>query len=340
MKSSGNIRPHMLIVRFSAMGDVIMSLFAVSALRKAYPDLKITVATKPKFAGFYAGIPDVEVLVLDKEGSLKSLFRLIRLASRSGIGYVADIHNSLRSRIVRYCFRLKGAKIALFRKDRRERGSIKGRGADIPPFRHNVLKFCDVFARLGFPVPDPERQRVVKPLPEVFGSKTGRWIGYAPFASKAMKIYPEDKARILVKMMSGSFDRVFIFSGPGHELDFAREMEETFPNVTAVFGRTDIAGEIALMSGLDAVVTMDSSSMHLASLVGTPLVSVWGATHPAAGFMGYGYDIGRNCIQTDIPCRPCSIYGEGQCRYDTMRCFDGITPEMIMERVRDVMEES
>ena len=70
----------MLIVRFSAMGDVIMSLFAVSALRKAYPDLKITVATKPKFAGFYAGIPDVEVLVLDKEGSLKSLFRLMLTA--------------------------------------------------------------------------------------------------------------------------------------------------------------------------------------------------------------------------------------------------------------------
>lgn len=328
----------MLIVRFSAMGDVIMSIFAISALRKAYPDLRIIIATKRRFAGFYREIQDAEILTLDEKGSLKSLFALVARASREGVDYVADIHNSLRSRIIRYCMIFRGAKVALFRKNRRKRASIKGKGLDIEPFRHNVLKFCDVFGRLGFPVADPVPCRQRRPVPEVFGRKAGRWIGYAPFASKQMKIYPETKSRTLVDLMSLRYDRVFIFCGPGRELDFAKEMEASHPNVTAVFGRTDIWGELALMSNLNAIVTMDSSSMHLASLTGVPLVSVWGATHPAAGFMGYGYDIGKNCVQTDLPCRPCSIYGEGSCRYGDYRCFSGISPEMIMEKVASIEE--
>ncbi len=336
-QNSGNAGGRrMLIVRFSAMGDVIMSLFAVSALRKTYPDLRITVATKPKFAKFYREIPDIGILELDANGSLKSLFRIISAAAKSGVDYVADIHNSLRSRIIRYCLFFTGARIALFRKNRRKRSSIKGKGLDIVPFRHNVLKFCDVFARLGFPVPVPEQKRQKRPIPEVFGSKSGRWIGYAPFASKSMKIYPRKQSLELIRLMSESYDRVFLFSGPGKELEFVREMELKHANVTGVFGKTDIWGELALMTNIDAMVTMDSSSMHLASLAAVPLVSVWGATHPAAGFMGYGYDIDRNCIQADLPCRPCSIYGEGKCRYDSPRCFETITPEMIMEKVAAV----
>lgn len=327
---------HILIARFSAMGDVIMSLFAVSALRKTYPDLKITVATKKKFARFYQEIPDIGILTLDAEGSLKSLLEIAGKAVHSGVNLVADIHNSLRGKILRLYLGLHGARTASFRKCRRERAAIKGKGRTAVPLRHNVLRFCDVFAALGYPVPEPSQTRMRRPVPEVFGVKSGRWIGYAPFASRQMKIYPDRQSRELVRLMTEEFDRVLIFSGPGREQEFAREMERLYGNVTGVFGRTDIWGELALMSELDAIVTMDSSSMHLASLAGTPLVSVWGATHPAAGFMGYGYDIERNCIQLDLDCRPCSIFGEGKCRYGDYRCLTGITPDAIMRKVRQV----
>lgn len=340
MKPVGSRKDHILIVRFSAMGDVVMSIHAVLQLRNTYPELKITVATKPKFAGFYEKIPDVEVLTLDREGSFKSLLRLVRAAGNSGVNLVADIHNSLRGRIIRFCLAFRGARTAAFRKNRKERASIKGKGLSIQPLRHNVLRFCDVFGRLGYPVPEPVPVRFRMPVPEVFGIRTGRWAGYAPFASKAMKIYPDALSRKLVEALSGSFDRVFIFTGPGREQEFAREMEAGFHNVTGVFGKTDIFGELALMSALDVIVTMDSSSMHLASLAGTPLVSVWGATHPAAGFMGYGYDIGKNCIQLDMACRPCSIYGEGKCRFGDYRCLSGISPEMIMQKVLQVSSSS
>lgn len=67
-------------------------------------------------------------------------------------------------------------------------------------------------------------------------------------------------------------------------------MERCYGNVTALCGRVKLAGEIDLIANLDCVVAMDSLVMHLASLTGTPVVSVWGATHPALGFLGYGTD--------------------------------------------------
>ena len=117
MKPVGSRKDHILIVRFSAMGDVVMSIHAVSQLRNTYPELKITVATKPKFAGFYEKIPDVEVLTLDREGSFKSLLRLVRAAGDSGVNSVADIHNSLRGKIIRFCLAFRGARTAAFRKN-------------------------------------------------------------------------------------------------------------------------------------------------------------------------------------------------------------------------------
>lgn len=336
------MQKHILVVRFSAMGDVAMSVRAVAALRRTYPDVRITVATKQKFAGFYSYVPDIDILTLPADGSFRSLVSLMKEARRSGVGYVADIHNTIRGKLLRMYFRLHGVKTACLDKMRSGRKALKRhKGQDVVHLRHNVLRFCDVFARLGFPVADPvAEKRIVKPVPEVFGKKTGRWAGYAPFASKDLKIYPEGQSRELVRLLSAGFDRLFIFSGPGQEKVFADEMESSFGNVISVFGKTGIWGEIDLMSNLDILVSMDSSAMHMASMTGCPVVSVWGATHPAAGFYAFGSDVERTCVQLDLDCRPCSIYGEGRCKRGDFRCMRGISPEMIMEKVRTNLPES
>lgn len=71
--------------------------------------------------------------------------------------------------------------------------------------------------------------------------------------------------------------------------------------------------ELILMSNLDVMVSMDSANMHLASLTGTPVVSVWGATHPYAGFLGCNQKE-ENAVQVSMPCRPCSIFGNKPCQ--------------------------
>ena len=109
-------------------------------------------------------------------------------------------------------------------------------------------------------------------------------------------------------------------------------MERMYPNVTAVYGKVRLAGEMDLISHLDCVVSMDSLVMHLASLVATPVVSVWGATHPGLGFLGYGCSA-EHAVQADMACRPCSVFGNRPCRYGDFRCIASVAPERIVDEV-------
>lgn len=183
---------------------------------------------------------------------------------------------------------------------------------------------------------DDPKPAVRREHPSPMGEKTGTWIGFAPFSAQQGKTYPEPLARETVRLLAGRYDRVFIHSGGGAEAEFAQEMERLHPNVTALFGRVKMAGEIDLIANLDCVVSMDSLVMHLASLVATPVVSVWGATHPGLGFFGYGCDP-RGIVQADMECRPCSVFGNKPCRYGDYRCLHAVTPAMIVERVEEIV---
>ena len=91
------------------------------------------------------------------------------------------------------------------------------------------------------------------------------------------------------------------------------------------------------MSHLDVMLSMDSSNMHLASLTGTPVVSVWGATHPYAGFMGWG-QTEEYAVQIPLDCRPCSVYGQKPCLRGDYACMRNIAPEAIVEKVEKVLK--
>ena len=92
--------------------------------------------------------------------------------------------------------------------------------------------------------------------------------------------------------------------------------------------------ELILMSNLDVMVSMDSANMHLASLVGTTVVSVWGATHPYAGFMGWNQKE-ENAVQVTLPCRPCSIFGNKPCRRGDYACLRQIEPSDIIQKIEN-----
>ena len=218
---------HILVIRNSAMGDVAMVPHALRALREAYPDVRVTVLTRPLFKPFFAGL-DVDFLEADYAGRHKGVLGLLRLAGearRRGIDAVADMHGVLRSRIVGLLLRLHGMPAARIDKGRIEKWFRLGcTNPAASPLKHTVVRYCDVLRRLGFVFDDP--QPAAKPVrPNPFGEKKGVWIGFAPFSAQAGKTYPEDLAAGLVAGLSARYDRVFIHSGGGGEAAFAERME-------------------------------------------------------------------------------------------------------------------
>ncbi len=319
------------------MGDVAMLPHALRALREAYPELKITVATQAMFKPFFRGldVDFLEVQVKKEHHSAAGIWRLAREARRRGVDAVADVHDVLRSLVFDLSMTLHGIRSARIRKGRIDKQHALQVKGDFPPLKHSVVRYCDTFRRLGFQFEDPTPP--VKPrLENPMGEKKGLWVGFAPFSAHPGKTYPEAQSRRLVELLAARYDRVFIHGGGGNEQLFAEEMERLYPNVTALFGKVRFAGEMEVMSHEDCLVSMDSMAMHMASLVATPVVSVWGATHPNLGFLGWGCSL-DNALQADMDCRPCSVFGAKPCKYGDYRCLTAITPERIVEQIEKVV---
>lgn len=339
--SSRRLPRHILLVRLSALGDVAMLPHAVRALREAYADVRITVLTRPFLRPLFDGL-DVDFLMVDTKGEhrgVKGIWRLSREVKALGVDAIADTHGVLRSRLLCLFAGLRGIRSRKIRKGHVEKWFRMGysrKGA--VALKHTVVRYCDTIRRLGFDFADP--LPVVKPLlPNPMGEKHGVWVGFAPFSAHDGKTYPADMREELTALLSDRYDRVFIHSGGGQEAAFAEQMERLYPNVTALWGKVKLASERDLISHLDCVVSMDSLVMHLAALVATPVVSIWGATHHEFGFLGYGCDT-EGILEEDMPCRPCSVYGNRKCKYGDYRCLRAITPEMVVDKVDALLEKN
>ncbi len=330
---------HILLVRLSAMGDVAMVTHVVRTLRVLYHDLRITILTNERFQPIFNEY-DVEFMPLDLKGRHKGIVGMYRLASDIAaldIDHVADLHDVLRTKFLRTFLRLRRVPIATISKGRLNKWMRMdgGCGSCTQPLRHTVLRYCDVVRQLGYAVVDPSQPTKgdSRPIPLDLQKGDQRWIGVAPFAAHKGKVYPQKYMRRVIEELSSRYDRVFIHGGPGAELDFANEQARDFENVTALFGRITLSEEIDLIWNEDCIVTMDSFAMHVGSMVATPVVSVWGATHPSLGFAGYGCDP-RGVVQYEtLGCRPCSTYGNKECRFGDYHCLNEIDPIEIVEKV-------
>ena len=342
MRKVSNIK-HILIVRLSAMGDVAMLPHALRAFQEVYGSVRITVVTKELFKPFFKdlNVDFFTPLPEELDGGVRGVLHMVRRASKLKVDAVIDVHDVVRTKIFRVGLWLQGVKCSHIKKDRDEKKRyIKSHSiTSLPPLKHAVVRYCDAIRALGFQFEDPIP--AIKPQrPNPMGEKSGVWVGVAPFSAHEGKIYPLDKMAKTIEQLALKYDRVFIHSGGGVELEFAQKMESQYSNITALFGRIKLAEEIDLISHLDCVVTMDSLVMHLASLMATPAVSVWGATHPSLGFLGYGGDISGVVQQNDLECRPCSTYGNLECEFGDYRCMNKIDSQRVIDRVDSVILRS
>lgn len=339
---------NILVIRFSAFGDVAMTLPALYSVAKAYPNYTFYMLTSKNFEGLFANqLPNIKVIGVDLK-LYKGVGGLLQLATEIGKSYkidaVADLHGVLRSQFIRSYFFLRGKKVKSIDKDRAKKKAIVKHKAPLTQLKHSIDRYRDVFSELGlnsemcFTSYFESKIRNVAELNNLSFDVSKSNIGIAPFAMHAEKMYPVDKMEEVLKAIAAeSNTHIYLFGGGKKEKEKFEEWEAKYSNVTSVIGKLTLEKELLLISYLSVLVSMDSANMHLASLVNTPVVSVWGATHPYLGFYGYNQPPNNAVQLNDLDCRPCSVFGNVPCWRGDHACMNRISPQTIVEKINRVL---
>ena len=342
-KNSGK-EMHILVIRFSAMGDVAMMVPVLSVLTKTYPELTITVLTRHFFAPLFSHLPNVRIYEADLEGVHSGVLGLGTLATElrdEEIDAVADLHDVIRTNVLRSLFYFYGIKFKQIDKGRSQKKALtRDNNKEFKQLKSTHQRYADVFEELGYPIeltdytPPPKRQLLPK-IYDIVGKRSGKWLGLAPFAQHESKCYPKDLMEKVLAELSEKRDiKIILFGGGEKEKEQLEAWEQQFENCISIVGKLRFAEELSLISNLDAMLSMDSGNAHLAAIFGIPVITLWGVTHPYTGFRAFNQPL-ENCLLPDLekyPKIPTSVYGnkvpEGY--EDVMR---SIPPEKVIQKI-------
>ncbi len=304
--------------------------------------------TVPVCVEFLEQNPDVEIIFVSRE-NFKDLFYLhprlkfhgisfdnykgiwgLRTLTRQLIrtykpNYVADLHDVLRTKMLNSIFRRHHYKVYKIDKGKDDKERLTNVwNLDKNPLKRTTERYADVFRKMGFSLSLSYQLR-----PQSTSKKN---IGFAPFAQHKGKVMPIEKSFELAKILSRSH-KVYFFGGGKEEDAILKKWETEIPNTESLSGKLSLDQELKKISGLEVMISMDSANMHLASLVGTRCISVWGSTHYFAGFLGYGQSEDDIVHVKDLSCRPCSVFGDKECFRGDYACLAELDIQHIIDKI-------
>ncbi len=330
------------------MGDVALTTPVLRGMREQYPEVELVLLTRSAFKPFFSSITGLELFFPDlknRHKGIRGVFRLFKDINRqSEIDYVIDLHDVLRSKILRLFFRLTGVPVSVLDKGRSEKKSLIT-GRKKVQLKHSVERYCDVFGKAGFPVV-PSKGNWIVPSPgtilkpEFIAEMQGILnIGVAPYAKHKLKVWPESNMVRLIGLISENHKCRFWLFGGAEDSERLEALQLKIPGSTNLAGKFSLDEELVFMSKLDLMIAMDSSNMHIAALLGTKVISIWGGTDPLSGFSAWmqpdSFSI-RIPVE-ELTCRPCTIYGKGECKRGDFACMNWLTPEMVYQKIEKLI---
>lgn len=333
-------KKHILVIRLSAMGDVAMLVPVLQSLFQQNNNIKVTILSRP----FLQPVFDKEISGLDvdfigvdtkeKHKGFLGIYKLFKQLKPLQFDAIADTHNVLRSKILSLFFKLSGKKVVTIDKGRKEKKALIT-GKNKKQLKKTHQRYADVFTKLGYKIDLNTHQFPVKPkLPNSFKFRNnGKNIGIAPFAQYQGKMYPLDFMEQVIAN-STKENTVYLIGGGKKETEKLAEIAKNYPNTINLAGKLSLKEELQVIANLDVMLAMDSGNAHFAAMFGVKTVTLWGVTHPFAGFAPFKQD--DNCILPDLkkyPKIPCSIYGNKVCDgYENV--MRSILPDKIIEKIK------
>lgn len=340
---------HILIIRLSAMGDVAMTVPVIRALTAKYPDCKITVLSKPFFKPLFDTIPQVSFFaaqVNTKHKGILGLLKLYRELKKEKITHVADFHNVLRSKILRALFIFDGKPSIFIDKGRAEKKALtRTKNKIFKQLKTSHQRYADVLNKLGFTLdlsnPTPiNKIKLAEKITLYTGLKKDTWIGIAPFAAFKGKVYPLQLMEEVIEEMASKGFKIFLFGGGKREIEILNTLENIHDSIVNLAGKLSFKEELEVIGVLDVMVAMDSGNAHLAAMQQVKTITLWGVTHPYAGFAPFDQP-DDYCVISDLkkyPKIPCSIYGNKVINgYEN--AMETISPAKVIEKIMYVLNK-
>ncbi len=332
------------------MGDIAIAAPVVRATAQTNPDTFFTMVSRPYIEPLFTGIPNLRFYPVDFTGRLKGIPGLVRLflsLMKLNPTHIADLHNVTRTWILRTLFFLSFVPVKYMKKGRKERRLLTRRDNKILKQITPVYeKYAAVLQRTGIVIPENEQIILNGGRKYIFPDNSAQKtedrfikIGIAPFAKHKAKMWPLERMEQVISTLSKNPGiKIFLFGGGNKESAMLQAMEQKYSSVESMAGRHSLSKEIEIIRELDLLVTMDSANMHLASFASTPVISIWGATHPFAGFYGLGQPQ-EYAVQVPLECRPCSVYGNKKCYRKDYACLMNIQVSDVLERVEGFIQK-
>lgn len=308
-----------LIVRFSSIGDIVLTTPVIRCLKQQVPGCEVHYALKKEYASILDGNPYVDKLhLLDK-----SLPTLLAQLKPEKFDHIIDLHANLRT--LRMRMGLGGA-WSRFHKLNVEKWLLVNVKINRMPRVHIVQRYMDAVAHLGVKYDGQGLDFFIRPEDEKLAMEQipfAEYVCLVPGAKFATKSIPVEKAVEIIQHIPRP---VIILGGPSEA-----EMAE---HIVALSGRTDVlhrCGKLklpqsaAVLKHAHSVITADTGLMHIASAFGKKIVSVWGNTVPEFGMYPFLSDHAPHVPQlaevNGLSCRPCSKIGYEKCPKGHFKCM-------------------
>lgn len=281
-----------LVLRFSGMGNVALIVPVLRSFVAEHQDVEVTIVTRPRFSPFFAGIERVIVFDADIDHKFKGFFgirQLFRaLVLKKNYDLVIDLHDHVRTIILRNLFKLFGKRVVVFDKAK-EKKTVGGKGNKNTETSPNTLaRYHAAFEKAGFNfkllqppylLPTEESKKIIEAWFEKKGlAKNERWIGLAPFAKDKSKIWPvANYPKVIDLVLRKTPVKFFLYGGGDEEIQYFEDLQLLFPEqLVIVAGRLKLPQEITLMHHLNLMVCVDSPNRHLAELSSTQVLTIPG----------------------------------------------------------------
>ena len=317
-----------------------MTVPVVSVLKSTHSEIKITLLTTKFFSTLYNQIPGIDFLYFEpKHKTLRGLFNLSRKINKINPDFIIDLHDVLRTKILRLFLINKFSNTVVVNKGRKEK-KLLIRGIKSEPIKSMHRRYAETFEALNIKIniDDFSYYKKIKITNHNYAfSSDDKLIGIAPFARHQCKEYSMNNIINFINSLDKSW-QILIFGATGNEEQKIIKLCDNNSNRHVISSNYNLEQQMAIMSNLDVMISMDSANGHIASLFGTDVITIWGATHPNSGY-GPLNQPKENSIVPDLnkfPDLPVTIYGSN-CPSNYVEAINTIKCERILERLNKII---